>query len=208
LLTRILSALVLIPVVVGIIWFAPPIATQLLLLLVMMISLKELMNLTVGRTAARVGLALLWIALPLALLADIRQSYGPAVMLLLFVLIVVSDSAQYFAGRAFGRHKLAPVISPKKTIEGSIGGLVAATAIAPWLGSLWLPEVPGVWMALAGAVIAVAGMAGDLFESALKRKARIKDSGNLIPGHGGILDRIDAFLFAGPVYYAFLRLAA
>lgn len=182
-------------------------ATRILLLLVLIISFQELQKLTEEKLL-RVLLGAVWVALPLALLQLIRERHAPEVLMLLFVLIVVSDSAQYFAGRAFGRHKLAPVISPKKTIEGSIGGLVAATAIAPWLGSLWLPGVPAMWMAVAGAAIAIAGMAGDLFESWLKRNAGIKDSGNLIPGHGGILDRIDAFLFAAPVYYVFLRLVA
>jgi phosphatidate cytidylyltransferase len=208
LLTRILSALVLIPVVVGIIWFAPPIATTILLVVVVFFAVPEVRVLSRGNWIVNLLLALFWILLPLAMLSRIRDSYLPGVVMLLFVLIVVSDSAQYFAGRTFGRHKLAPVISPKKTIEGSIGGLVAATAIAPWLGSLWLPEVPAAWMAVAGGAIAIAGMAGDLFESWLKRRAGVKDSGNLIPGHGGILDRIDAFLFAAPVYYAFLRFLA
>lgn len=207
-LTRILSALVLIPAVVGIICFAPPIATIVLLVVVLVISQIELMPLTRGQWPLRALLSLVWISLPLALLATIRDRHGAEALMILFVLIVVSDSAQYFAGRAFGRHKLAPVISPKKTIEGSIGGLVAATAVAPWLGSLWLPGVPSGRMALAGAVVAAAGMAGDLFESWLKRRAGVKDSGHLIPGHGGILDRIDAFLFAAPVYYLFLRFGA
>lgn len=207
-LTRILSALVLIPVVVGIIWFAPPVATNVLLVVVVFFAVPEVRALSRGNWTVNLVLALFWILLPLGMLSRIRSGYAPGVIMLLFVLIVVSDSAQYFAGRAFGRHKLAPVISPKKTIEGSIGGLVAATAIAPWLGSLWLPGVPPVWMAVAGGAIAIAGMAGDLFESWLKRRAGIKDSGNLIPGHGGILDRIDAFLFAAPVYYVFLRLVA
>lgn len=207
-LTRILSSLVLIPIVVGIIWFAPPIATKILLIVVAVIGLNEARNLMPGRWPAGTALALVWILLPLTLLSLIRESHPPSVIMFLFVLIVVSDSAQYFAGRTFGKHKLAPVISPKKTIEGSIGGLVAAAAVAPWIASYWLPEVDPVKMAIAAAVIAIAGMAGDLFESALKRKAGIKDSGNLIPGHGGILDRIDAFLFAAPVYYVFLRYIA
>ena len=207
-LTRILSALVLIPVVVGIVWFAPPVATKMLLIVVMLVAFGELNNLTERQWMLRVALAFLWIGLPLALLSIIRESYGPAVVMILFVLIVVSDSAQYFSGRAFGRHKLAPVISPKKTVEGAVGGLVASMAVAPWLGSLWLPGVPMWQMATVGGVVAIAGMAGDLFESWLKRRAGVKDSGHLIPGHGGILDRIDAWLFAAPLYYAFLRLVA
>ena len=207
-LTRILSALVLIPAVVGIVWFAPPIASIVLIVLVMLLAQIELMPLTAGQWPLRILLGFAWIALPLALLATIRDSYGAPQIMLLFVLIVVSDSAQYFSGRAFGRHKLAPVISPKKTVEGAIGGLVASMLVAPWIGSLWLPGVPRWQMAVVGAVIAIAGMAGDLFESWLKRRAGVKDSGHLIPGHGGILDRIDAWLFAAPLYYAFLRFVA
>lgn len=207
-LTRILSALVLIPVVVGIVWFLPPIATTVLIVAVLIIALEELRNLTKGRWPLRVLLGVLWLGLPLALLAVIREQYSPAVLVILFALIVISDSAQYFSGRAFGRHKLAPVISPKKTVEGAIGGLVASMLVAPWLGSLWLAAVPAWQMALLGGVIAIAGMAGDLFESWLKRRAGVKDSGNLIPGHGGILDRIDAWLFAAPLYYVFLRYIA
>ena len=182
--------------------------TTILLLTVFVIAQVELAALTRRQWPLRAFLWLVWLALPLYLLARIRDSHGPAALMILFVLIVVSDSAQFFAGRAFGRRKLAPVISPKKTIEGAIGGLVASMAIAPWLGSLWLPGAPMLRMALLGAAIAVAGMAGDLFESWLKRRAGVKDSGNLIPGHGGILDRIDAWLFAAPVYFAFLRYVA
>jgi len=181
---------------------------MVLLSLVIFIAAGELARLTAGQWPLRILLGFLWIGLPVALLAVIRVDRGPAVLMTLFVLIVVSDSAQYFSGRALGRHKLAPVISPKKTVEGAIGGLVVSMLIAPWLGTLWLPAVPGWSMAVCGGAIAIAGMAGDLFESWLKRRAGVKDSGNLIPGHGGILDRIDAFLFAAPVYYVFLRFVA
>ena len=119
--------------------------------------------------------------------------------------IVVSDSAQYYAGRAFGRRPLSPAISPKKTLEGAIGGMVLAVPAMIWSGSYFLPGVGPEWLALLGAAIAVLGMVGDLFESAIKRAAGLKDSSGLIPGHGGILDRLDAWLFAAPVYYAFLR---
>ena len=105
------------------------------------------------------------------------------------------------------RRKLAPVISPKKTVEGAIGGLVAGAAITPLLYRLVDPGAP-VWLiALLGLLIAIIGIVGDLFESLLKRSAGIKDSSNLIPGHGGILDRIDALLFVFPTYYLFLHYA-
>lgn len=147
----------------------------------------------------------LWIGIPLGTIAAIRRFAAPETLMPLIFTIVVSDSAQYYAGRAFGRTPLSPAISPKKTIEGAIGGMVMAVPAMIWSGSYFLPGVGPVWLAMLGAAIAVLGMAGDLFESAIKRAADVKDSSALIPGHGGILDRLDAWFFAAPVYYAFLR---
>ena len=128
-------------------------------------------------------------------------------MLLLLAVIVVSDSAQYYTGRAFGRRPLAPAISPKKTVEGAIGGMVFGT-LAMAVGGHWVFSSP-IWMlALLGAAISLLGIVGDLFESLLKRSAGVKDSSHLIPGHGGVLDRIDSWLFAAPVYYMFVRFVA
>ncbi|MDQ3168526.1 MAG: phosphatidate cytidylyltransferase [Acidobacteriota bacterium] len=146
-----------------------------------------------------------WIGLPLGTIVAIRHYGGAELLLPLIFTIVVSDSAQYYAGRAFGRRPLSPAISPKKTIEGAIGGMVLAVPAMIWAGSYFLPGVGWQWLALLGAAVAVLGMTGDLFESALKRAADVKDSSQLIPGHGGILDRLDAWFFAAPVYYAFLR---
>ena len=127
--------------------------------------------------------------------------------LLLMVVIVVSDSAQYYTGRAFGRRPLSPTISPKKTLEGAIGGLVFGT-LAMVVGGRYVFDSP-IWiLALLGAAISLLGIVGDLFESLLKRSAGVKDSSNLIPGHGGVLDRIDSWLFAAPVYYVFVRFVA
>jgi phosphatidate cytidylyltransferase len=119
--------------------------------------------------------------------------------------IVISDSAQYYTGRALGRHKLAPSISPNKTVEGAIGGMVFGTA-AMTLGGLWVFRgVSPLLLILSSLAVVVVGMVGDLFESLLKRSAGVKDSSSLIPGHGGVLDRIDSWLFAAPVYYVFTR---
>jgi phosphatidate cytidylyltransferase len=119
--------------------------------------------------------------------------------------IVISDSAQYYTGRAVGRRPLAPSISPKKTLEGAIGGLVFGT-LAFVIGARFVfAETPVALLVLVGASIAALGIVGDLFESLLKRSAGVKDSGALIPGHGGVLDRIDSWLFAAPVYYVFVR---
>jgi phosphatidate cytidylyltransferase len=113
----------------------------------------------------------------------------------------LQDTAAYFVGRRFGKHRFAPVLSPKKTWEGAIGGFLASvlTAIIAVL-ILGLP-VNMVAAALIGAVAGVAGPLGDLAESLIKRQIGVKDSGQLIPGHGGILDRIDSLLFTGPLIY-------
>jgi phosphatidate cytidylyltransferase len=126
---------------------------------------------------------------------------------LLLAVIVVSDSAQYYTGRAVGRRPLAPTISPKKTIEGAIGGVVFGT-LAFTVGGRYVFASPLWILALSGAAISLLGIVGDLFESLLKRSAGVKDSSNLIPGHGGVLDRIDSWLFAAPVYYVFVRFIA
>jgi phosphatidate cytidylyltransferase len=119
----------------------------------------------------------------------------------------IGRAAQYYTGRAFGRRPLAPTISPKKTVEGAVGGVVFGT-LAMATGGYWVFESP-IWMlGLLGAAIVMLGIVGDLFESLLKRSAGVKDSSNLIPGHGGVLDRIDSWLFAAPVYYMFVRFIA
>jgi phosphatidate cytidylyltransferase len=147
----------------------------------------------------------LYLGLPLGAMLAIREQHGPAVLFLLMSTIIVSDSAQYFVGRAFGRRKLAPAISPKKTIEGAWGGFVFGTLALVGLGAWWLPSAPVLLRVLLGVTVVALGMAGDLFESMLKRSAGVKDSSTLIPGHGGVLDRIDALLFAAPIYWVVLR---
>lgn len=155
--------------------------------------------------AAAALLPVVYIGLPLGALVAVLLLRGRAALLLLLVTIAVSDSTQYYAGRAFGRHPLAPAISPKKTVEGAIGGLILGTLTMVAGGALVFPALRFALLALVGATIAALGIAGDLFESMLKRAAGVKDSSGLIPGHGGVLDRIDSWLFAAPVYYIFVR---
>jgi phosphatidate cytidylyltransferase len=121
-------------------------------------------------------------------------------ILVLFVIIWAGDSAAYYGGRALGRHLLAPTISPKKTVEGAIAGLVVSIVAGVAMG-VWILGEP--WLNLAGisAVTAAAGQIGDLAESALKRSAGVKDSSSILPGHGGILDRLDSLFIATPVFY-------
>ena len=153
-------------------------------------------------------MAVVYVGLPLGTLAWVRVVHGPAALTWLVGVIAISDSAQYYSGTLLGRRKLAPVISPKKTVEGAVGGLVAAP-IAGWAIGLWaFPEAAHAVCAAVAIVLTIAGMAGDLFESLLKRSVGAKDSSALIPGHGGVLDRVDAYLFAAPVFYLYLRYLA
>jgi phosphatidate cytidylyltransferase len=257
--TRVLSALVLLPIVVGTVWLLPPVATLALALVAAVLAFVEyvaiaaalgayvpravpgaavlgacaalgsgwglvdvvLMTalLTVGALAVASGrpgpeilrnsaaalFPIVYIGMPLGALAAVRVSGGREAILLMMATIVISDSAQYYTGRAVGRRPLAPSISPKKTLEGAIGGLVFGT-LAFVIGARFVfAETPVALLVLVGASIAALGIVGDLFESLLKRSAGVKDSGALIPGHGGVLDRIDSWLFAAPVYYVFVR---
>jgi phosphatidate cytidylyltransferase len=173
--------------------------------------------------------AVLYLGVSLGLLIPLRHA-PDSKFLVLFALLSVwaGDTAAYYVGKNVGRHKLAPVVSPKKTWEGAIASVVASVVVAVLLfhfrdllnglfaGPLTLDAFPGpqensrafslVAVIALGVITNVAAQFGDLFESVLKRGANIKDSGSLLPGHGGILDRIDALLFAIPVvwYYASL----
>jgi phosphatidate cytidylyltransferase len=122
-----------------------------------------------------------------------------------FLVIFGSDSGAYFTGRAFGKHKLAPAISPGKTVEGLIGGIAAAAAFAA-LATFWFfPELPYKWSIPLAIVLAVVGVLGDLAESAMKRGSNTKDAASILPGHGGLLDRLDSLLFGAPILYYFAR---
>jgi phosphatidate cytidylyltransferase len=128
----------------------------------------------------------------------------PAEILAVLVLVWIADTAAYFVGRSFGRRKLAPSISPGKTWEGAAGGVGGALIYAVVLGAFW----GGAWWAYLAiaAVLAVLSIIGDLFESAAKRQAGVKDSGTLLPGHGGIMDRIDSATATLPVCALLLSL--
>jgi phosphatidate cytidylyltransferase len=149
--------------------------------------------------------AMLYLGLPLGALVAVHQLGGRGAVLLLIATVAVSDTAQYYAGRTFGRRPLAPRLSPKKTIEGAVGGFVVAPTFLFFVGPLLVPGARSIFFAAVGVGIVAAGIAGDLFESMLKRAADVKDSSTLIPGHGGVLDRIDALLFATPIFYLYLR---
>lgn len=260
-LQRVLSALVLLPVVLGTIWFLPPVATLILALVALVLAFFEYVTLAeqlgarvyslvslVATVAAAIAMVspgapldvvlisalivvggltvgagvpdaarlrdatsslfpVIYLGVPIGALVAVRALVSREAVLLLVAVLVLSDTAQYYAGRAFGRRPLAPTISPKKTIEGAFGGLVVGTAATVGFGLYWLPGVPPAALAMLGAALVALGIVGDLFESLLKRSAGVKDSSSLIPGHGGLLDRLDSWLFAAPVYYVFLRYA-
>ncbi len=264
-----LSALVLLTVVIGTIWFLPSEGTLILALIAALLAFSEYCQLAralgitvaggiggaavaivcfemwfadrspfangthlvlvaamivIGATAVARGrpfqnvladagatmFAPVYVGLPLGLLAALRTGRTPdgrLLVLLLLVTIVISDSAQYYTGRAFGKVPLSPAISPKKTVEGAIGGVVFGM-LAVIIGGRYILGSPSWMLALLGAAVSLLGIVGDLFESLIKRSAGVKDSSHLIPGHGGVLDRIDSWLFAVPVYYVFVRFVA
>ncbi len=190
---------------------------------------RELRSAVAASTAS--AFSVLYIGAPLAMLVSMRRSLAQSV-LIIFILFSVwaGDIAAYYVGKNFGRHKLAPVVSPKKTWEGAIASLAGSVVVAmlvfafePQIARLFAgystaiasPATsrllnPGMHQAFSmyamflGIITNIAAQFGDLFESALKRGAQIKDSGSLLPGHGGVLDRIDALFFAIPTvwYYA------
>jgi phosphatidate cytidylyltransferase len=173
------------------------------------IALNVLLSARVGQAAlhdtAAAMLAPIYIGLPLGSLVGVHAVAGREAVLVLMGTVIASDTAQYYTGRLFGRTPLAPRRSPGKTVEGAIGGVLVAPAVLVAAGEVWLPAAGPVRLALLGVLLVAVGMIGDLFESMLKRAASLKDSGGLIPGHGGVLDRIDAMLFAAPIFYYFIR---
>ncbi len=141
----------------------------------------------------------------LILIADYHHSYNPNILLGAFILIWTNDSFAYLVGKTFGKQKLFEKISPKKTVEGFLGGLffscVASYFIATFTQTLNFSN----WLILS-VLISVFGTLGDLIESKFKRQAHVKDSGTIMPGHGGLLDRLDSIIFAAPFIYLFLRI--
>ncbi len=178
------------------------IASALLLLTFEMLQRPALAELLPASAAGILGV--LYVAAPLTLALRLHATEkGPWILLLLLLLVWAGDIAAYFVGRAIGRHKLAPKISPGKTIEGTVASLLAAMGLGYWLFRLWFPEHRMLHALFFPLCVNVLAQIGDLAESALKRGADVKDSSSLLPGHGGVLDRIDSLLFAIPAawYY-------
>lgn len=154
---------------------------------------------TVGHTL----LPSIWIMTPLALLNDV-QSVGAGLTMMIFILIWVNDSFAYITGMLLGKHKMWERHSPNKTWEGTIGGALFCIAAAILAGPRFAPEIHFLGWAVIGLICSVAGTLGDLVESMFKRYCGVKDSGNIMPGHGGVLDRFDSILMAVPFVLLFL----
>lgn len=175
-----------------------------------------LVVLTQAKTAARPGqefgvcvAGLAYVPLLLSVLPLLKGSGQGNWLTVALCMAFFSDTAAYLAGRAFGRHKLYPAVSPGKTWEGAAGGIAGSCVATVGVGSLWLlPELPLSHALLLGILGSICGQIGDLVESMLKRSFGVKDSGKLLPGHGGMLDRVDGLLFVAPVAYYYVTLVA
>jgi phosphatidate cytidylyltransferase len=178
--------------------------TQNWLLAALMFVVLALMTVTIfagplETALGRVGMglsAVVYCSMTLGFLLRIPRE----LILVLFAIIWIGDAAAYYGGRLFGHHLLAPKVSPNKTVEGAIAGLIGSVAAGVIGGATVIAEP---WYTVAGisAATAIAGQLGDLAESVLKRSAGVKDSSSILPGHGGILDRLDSLFFAAPVFY-------
>ena len=171
--------------------------------------------LTGGRVRFSVVLSFLlmtvYVTLGFSSLALLRRMGGLYLAIFAFIGSWISDTFAYFTGRAIGRHKLCPAVSPKKTVEGSVGGVVFSALVAALFGFILshfelIGEANILWLALAGAILSLASQVGDLTASLLKREYDLKDYGALFPGHGGVLDRFDSVIAVAPLLLLFATL--
>lgn len=150
-------------------------------------------------------LAFLYIPFLLMHLVLLRQTpFGIQWLFVIMLIVMTNDSAAYYTGSAFGKHRLYQLVSPKKSIEGALGGLAGSLVGTMLAKFTFFPQLTISDAVVTALVVGMVGQAGDLFESLLKRSFGVKDSGTLIPGHGGVLDRLDSILFAAPVTYYYV----
>lgn len=156
-------------------------------------------------------LGTMYIAMLAGSIIRLHSDFGPVIgpKLVYFLLLVVwlGDTGAYYTGKNFGKHKMSPRISPKKTWEGLAGGMVASVITAVVIHATFFPQFALVHAITVGIVLSLTGVIGDLAESMWKRSAAVKDSGSLIPGHGGIFDRVDSILFTAPILYIYWAIA-
>lgn len=144
-------------------------------------------------------------------LIRLRSDFGPVIGpdLIFFLLLVVwlGDAGAYYVGKRFGKHQLSPRISPKKTVEGLVGGVITSVVTAIVIHLTFFPQIQLMHTIVVGVILSITGVIGDLAESLWKRSAAVKDSGTLLPGHGGFLDRFDSILFTAPILYIYWALS-
>jgi phosphatidate cytidylyltransferase len=168
---------------------------------------KSFEALLVSTSATLAGVVYVAVFLGHFILLRMTAGHDLAARLITFCLFLIfaSDTGAYYTGRLIGRHKLAPHVSPGKTIEGSVGGLLSALAVAVLCKYWFFPAIPLADALVLAVVINIVGAIGDLCESMLKRGANVKDAASFLPGHGGMLDRLDSILFNAPVIYSYYR---
>ncbi|HSP17456.1 MAG TPA: phosphatidate cytidylyltransferase [Thermoanaerobaculia bacterium] len=154
-------------------------------------------------------LATLYVGMLAGSLIRLRNDFpvGPKLVFFLVLVVWLGDAGAYYTGKQLGRHKMSPRISPKKTVEGAVGGVITSVTTAVVIHFTFFQEFPLLHAIGVGIVLSIAGMIGDLAESMWKRSAAVKDSGTLIPGHGGFLDRFDSVLFTTPILYVYWAVA-
>jgi phosphatidate cytidylyltransferase len=162
---------------------------------------KEGINIEIMRGTALLAGGSIFLVMPLFHFALLKEE-GQYLPVILLLSLWGSDTAAYFVGRSLGRHPLVPQISPKKTVEGLLGAMGGSMVVMVLFGMA--TGMSPAFSLLVGAAIGVTGQLGDILESAVKRVCQVKDSSALIPGHGGVLDRIDSFIFAAPMFYCFV----
>ena len=182
----------------------------LILLTIIVLVLEMLKGAPFDNMIASAGTTLLGVLYVVLLgghLVSVRTGFPPRLsshlLSFFFLIIMCSDTGAYYTGRALGRHKLAPKVSPGKTWEGAIGGMAASLCVAVLAHYWFFPELSLKWALPLAALMNVLGVLGDLTESALKRGAGAKDAAQILPGHGGLLDRLDSLLFNAPIIYYF-----
>jgi phosphatidate cytidylyltransferase len=165
--------------------------------------IRDLAN--AAQEVAYATLAFIYIPILLMHLVMLRQTtYGVQWLVVIMLIVMTNDSAAYYSGSAFGKHRLYPLVSPKKSIEGAIGGLIGSICGTLLAKFTFFPQLSLADALITAVVIGIFGQTGDLFESLLKRSFGVKDSGSIIPGHGGVLDRMDSIIFAAPAMYYYV----
>lgn len=196
------AAVLALPMILGAGRVLPPLLAGAVLVIAAVLLARKRHLERAGRHAAACFAAILYVPLLASLWPLLKLHFGPGWLFVTLAVAFMSDTGAYAFGRLWGKHKLYPAVSPGKTWEGALGGLVGANIATVGWGSLFLlPELSIPHAMVLGTVGSLAGQLGDLFESMLKRSYGVKDSGSILPGHGGMLDRVDALLFVGPVVY-------